>query len=119
MTLGHSPRVEHVARAARVQLPSQATGMGVKRSRAAHGTESPDVAQQLVLGEHPPGLGGESAKKSELLVRQMDLALSHGDAPRHRIDAEFAEPDRPPAPTCAAAQYGGHPGEQLRIVKWL
>jgi hypothetical protein len=36
--------------------------------------QSPRCLGELVFGEHSPRLGGQSAKKSELLARKLDFA---------------------------------------------
>ena len=54
--------------------------------------EAPDVAQQLLLGEHACRLARERAQQRELLRRQLDLALAASRTSRDdRVDPKLAD----------------------------
>jgi hypothetical protein len=81
--------------------------------------KSPDVAQQLLLGEDAMGLGRECAQQGELLVRQRDLAVAHPHPTGHRVHGQLADTDRALPTAGPPAQHRGDSRDQLRIVKGL
>jgi Domain of unknown function (DUF4389) len=101
-----------------IQLPSQAAGMGVQRSRPPHGTEAPDVSEQLVLGDTRRGSEARARRRANSLIASStsrDRTLTR----RVTVNDQLADPDRAAPVSAAPSQHRRDAGSQLRIVKGL
>src|SRR5206468_11295849 len=113
------PTVHDVAAGLGIELAPEATGVGVERPGAAHRPESPDVAEELLFGEHALGLGGERAKRRELLVREVHVAIAHPHLAPGGVDEDVADARWSFPPLVAPAEDGTDTSRDLRIVERL
>src|SRR5213593_4800655 len=81
--------------------------------------EAPDVAQQLLLGEHPPRLGRERAQQRVLLAGELDLALAGANLAGGGVDEQVADAARAEPAGIATAEDRADPGEDLAVVERL
>jgi Zn-finger domain-containing protein len=86
----------------------------------AHELETPDVSEQLFLGEHADWLRRKRAEKRELLRRELYPRSVERNLSRHRIDAKLTNlEDALITPAAGAPQDGADARNELRIVKRL
>src|SRR6476469_10133773 len=79
-------------------------------------TEAPDLAQELVLREHPRRLAGEHAQQRELLLREGERLATQPCCTRLRVDVELADAQASgPAPVVGAAQQRRQSAAELRV----
>jgi len=113
-----TPLVEDVRRVARVgQPPAQPRRVRVERSRASEAPKAPDIAQQLLLREHPRRLAGELRQELELLSRQQDTPSGDSDAAGHPVHVDLPGLQHVAVRRACPAQHSTNAGEQFRVVE--
>ncbi len=108
--------VDQTGQAARLGLAPQVHDVHVERVRRRLEVQAPHLPQDLVAGEHLPGVGEEHFEQQVLDAGEVEPVAGPGCLPAQGVHAQVAEGEDAAAALgvrAASSQQRPHPGEQL------